>query len=160
LNVIKNKNQHTSVVLTTLQDKITEKENYRINASKIEETKLIQDSMNNYLVDKDKIDVFVGYLENIGVDFSSIVSVKSIEVSKEDSDLILVRLSVNGTFSNVINTINLIENIPYQINITKIYLNKDTRLSFQESRNTVQKQKTSKTPEWQADISFSILSLN
>jgi hypothetical protein len=151
LKIIKNKNQHTSTTLITLQDKLQEKEDSIINASKISEIKLIQESMNNYFVDSDKIDVFVDYLEEIGSGFSSKVSVKSIEASQKTKDIISIKLSITGSFGAVMRTISFLENIPYQINITQIYFNKNEKQD---------RTKTSSLPAWQADVSFNILSLN
>lgn len=146
LKVIKNKNQHASVVLTTLEDKLIEKENAIANNSKIEEIKSIQNTINNYFVDKNQIDVFVSYLEGIGSKMSSVVSVESIEVSPKSKDIISIKISIVGNFNKVMNTIAFIENIPYQVDITQIYLNKN--------------EKQTKNPTWQANVSFNILNLN
>ena len=149
LKVIENKNQHASAVLETLKDKIQEKENATINASRLDELNQIQNNVNNYFVDKDKIDIFVNYLEDMGLKLGSSVSVESIELLEKSKDIISVKLSVGGTFGKVMNTISFLENIPYQINITQIYLSKDTK-----------QVKNQKTQTWQANISFNILSLN
>jgi len=149
LKVIENKNQHTSAVFKTLEDKMQEKENISVNASKIAELNLIHSSINNYFVDPDKIDMFVGYLEDIGSNIGSSISVESIEVSGKDKNIISVKLSIQGTFQKMMNTISFLENIPYQINITQIYLSKDMK-----------QVKGSKTPTWQANVSFNVLSLN
>lgn len=151
LGIIKNKNQHTSTVLITLQDKLKEKEDSIINASKITEINLIRESINNYFVDSNKIDVFVDYLEEMGSGFSSKVSVKSIETSQKVKDIISIKLSITGSFGAVMRTISFLENIPYQINITQIYFNKN------EKQNGA---KASSLPVWQADVTFNILSLN
>jgi hypothetical protein len=160
LKIIENKNQHASVVLTTLQDKMTQKENSKINASKITETKLIEDTINSYFVDPDRIDTFVSYLEGIGSSFSSIVSVESIEIPQKTKNIISVKLSITGTFEEIMKTIAFLENIPYQVNITQIYLNKNANQVSSDNIKAPTQTKIPKVTIWQANISFNILSLN
>ena len=148
LKVIENKNKHASAVLITLEEKFKEKEDSIILADKISEIKALQDFVSNYFIDKDKIDTFVDYLEKIGPIFNSEISVLSIEVLEKDKNIISVKLSIVGTFSSVIRTIAYVENIPYQINIEQVYLNKDRKGSIKN------------TSIWQADVSFNILTTN
>jgi hypothetical protein len=160
LKVIKNKNEHTSVVLMTLEEKMKEKEEAMVFAGKIAEIKSLKDSINNYFLDSNKIDTFVDYLEEIGSNTGSKVSVKSIEIPSKAENIISVKLSVVGTFQEVMETIAYLENIPYQVNITQVYLNKDTGQIVQGNVEVIEQNKISEMPIWQADVSFNILSLN
>jgi hypothetical protein len=161
IRVIKNKNEHTSVVSSTLEGKMKDKENATFFAEKITEIKTIQDSINSHFVDPEKIDTFVGYLEDIGSNIGSIVVVKNIDIPQKSKNLISIKLSINGTFQNVIKTINILENIPYQVNITQIYLNKDIKDStpIVDVKGKVIKEISVTIPTWQADVYFNILSL-
>jgi hypothetical protein len=152
LKVIKNKNEHISVAVTTLEEKMKAKENAVINASKVTEIKSIQNTIDGYFVDPNKIDTFVDYLEKIGLNLGSNVSVDNIEIPPNTKNLISFRVSITGTFNNVMKTITLIENIPYQVNVTRVYLNKKTDVSI-IGKNT-------KPLTWQADVSFNILGLD
>lgn len=156
LKIIKNKNEHISVAVTTLEGKMKDKENAIINASKVTEIKSIQNTINNYFVDPNKIDTFVDYLEKVGSNLGSIVLVSSIEIPPNTKNLISFKISITGTFNDVMRTITLIENIPYQINITRVYFNKKA------SAPIVNKiaNKNIKPQTWQADVSFNILSLD
>ncbi|MFA5773560.1 MAG: hypothetical protein WC908_02710 [Candidatus Paceibacterota bacterium] len=158
LKVIKNKNQQASVVFTTLEKKIREKENTIMFAEKVAEIKLLQDSVNSYFVDPNRIDIFVGYLEEIGSSVGGEVIVQSIEVPLKTKSIISFKLSILGTFEEVMKTIALLENIPYQIDITQVYLNKDIIQGTQGDVKDVKKEKVVEIPTWQADISFNILS--
>jgi len=160
LKVIKNKNQHASVVLTTLEEKMKEKENAIIFARKIAEIKSIQDSINNHFINPDKIDTFVGYLEGIGFNLGSEVLVNNIEIPLKAKNTMSFSLSITGTFQEVMRTITFLENIPYQINITQVYLNKNIIQSAKGDIKDVEKEKVSEIPTWQADVSFNILSLD
>lgn len=160
LKVIKNKNQHTSVVLLTLEEKIKEKEDAIIFARKIAEIKSLQDSINNHFIDSNKIDTFVGYLEEIGFNLGSEVLVNNIEIPPKTKNIISFNLSIIGTFQEVMKTITFLENIPYQISITQVYLNKDIIQSAKVDVKDVKKEKVLEIPTWQADVSFNILSLD
>lgn len=160
LEVIKNKNQHTSVVLTTLGEKMKEKENTIMFAGKIAEIKSLQDSINGHFVDPNKIDSFVGYLEEIGSRLGSEVLVNNIEIPPKTKNIISFNLSIMGTFQEVMRTITFLENIPYQISITQVYLNKNMAQSIQGDVKIGAQEKIPKIQTWQADISFNILSIN
>lgn len=139
LKVIKNKNQHTAVILATLQDKISEKENILKFNEKILETEEIQKKINNLFVDPNKIDEFVNYLEKIGEDTNSEVSVIDV---KDNKKILSFNLSIRGSFDNVVKSITLLENIPYQTDIVSFTLNEEAE------QKTVQ-----------ANVIFNILSL-
>lgn len=166
LKVIKNKDQHISVVLATLQERLTEKENATIFAEKVVEIKSLQDSIDSRFVNPNKIDTFVDYLEEIGSNLGSEVAVESIEMPAKTKNIILIKISIRGDFPEVMRTITFLENIPYQVNITQVYLNKDIKQIVQENvdENTTNKEtkpvRTVEIPTWQADVSFNILSLN
>lgn len=152
MRIIKNKNQHISVAATALEEKMKEKEDAILNASKVAEIKSIQDLIDSHFVDPDKIDTFVNYLEGIGSTTGSNVVIGGINVPQDVKNTIAFKVSVTGSFQSVMKTINFIDNIPYQVSITQVYLNKETKSLVAE--------KNPKPSGWQADISFNVLSLN
>lgn len=157
LKVIENKNKHTSVVLSTLEGKMQEKENAVLFADKVAETKSLQRSIDNYFLDPNQIDTFVGYLERIGSNLGGEVVVNNIEIPLKVKNMVNVKLSVFGTFEEVVKIINYIENAPYQIDVTQLYLNKEIDPSTGDEKAG---EKLEKNLNWQADLSFKILSLN
>lgn len=161
--IIENKNLHASTVLTTLQGKMKEKEDAILFAEKVAEIKSLQNSVNGYFVDSNKIDTFVNYLEDIGPNFGTEVTVKNIEIPPKTKNTIIFDVAVSGTFKGVMKTITFLENILYKVNITQIYLNKDVVEQSQQTMGTdgaIIKEKVPSTQTWQADVSFNILSLN
>lgn len=157
LKIIKNKNEHISAVVSTLEGKLKEKENMVALSEKVAEIKKTGEILNNYLVDSNKIDVFVSYLEDLGSSLGSKISVENIEISKDVKNKILIKLLITGNFQNVAKTIGFLENIPYEVDINQMYLNKDLTPPTDLADKKV---KTVSSPTWQADVSFNILSLN
>lgn len=160
LNVIKNKNKHTSVVVSTLEMKMAEKKNINILEKKMSELGDMHKKIDGYILDSANIDVFVEYLENIGTNNKVELSVKGVELPKNEKNKVLVNLSMNGSFPNVIRVVNLLENAPYNITINSLYLNKEL-VQDVETINPKDKTKEApivKQPSWQADVNFSILS--
>jgi len=153
--VIRNKNEHASAVLVTLEEKIKEKENAVIFSERRLEIQDTQHTIDNYFVDQNKIDTFVGYLEDLNKDAGVEISVESIEIPPKTKNTISIKLSVDGNFQEVIKTIYLLENIPYQVNFTQVNLNKNIQQPIVEEGKDV----LSKVPAWQAEVSFNILSL-
>lgn len=152
LKIIKEKNKNTSISLTTLQEKIKTKEKINMFFEKSNEIKTLQSSLNNYFVDTTKIDTFVSYLESLGGDIGSKIVVKEIVAPEEANKMIEFQVSITGDFDQVTKTIILLENIPYQIEVTRVYYNKDTKIE-EEGKIIV-------APTWKADLTFKILSIN
>lgn len=154
LRIIKNKNHYTSAALIVLEEGIQKKENALFFSERINEVKKIEDSINSYFVKEEEVDIFVDYLEKLGLPTGSLVLVKGIEIPEKEDNIIVFKLSIAGDFDQVIRTVNLLENIPYQINITQFYLNKDITI------NTSEEGEKEEIFGWQADITFNIVSLN
>jgi hypothetical protein len=153
--VIKNKNEHTSAVLTTLETKINKKANIKMLEKKIAELEATRARIDSYFVDSEQIDSFISYLENLGTTAGTVLEVKTVEISPNKKNTILGKVSAQGTFASVMKTITLLESIPYQIEVTSVYLNKDTQTVTSEVKG---KTVTTTSYVWQADISFEILS--
>jgi hypothetical protein len=85
-------------------------------------------------------------MEKLGAKGNTTLSVKKVEISQKEKNTVLVGVLIRGTFSDVMQTIALIENMPYKIHITSSYVNQQ------------EKQAEIARPLWQADVSFNILS--
>lgn len=162
LNVIKSKNNYISVVASTLEKKMNEKENIKFLKDKIAELSDTYKKINSYFVNTASIDTFVVYLEGIGTDNNVELSVKGVDVPKNEKNKILVNLSMKGKFSDIMNIVDILENAPYNITINSLYLNKDIILP-NDTANPLDKGKNLPPKEnissWQADITFNVLSL-
>jgi len=154
--VIKNKNEYISKVLTTLSNKITSKNNAELLIKKSSELDNIYKTINSYFIDSTKINIFVDNLENLGSENNTTLTVKNVAISNTQKKTILVGVSVVGNFNNVIKVIYLLENSSFYVNVTQAFVNKkinpiDLKVKDKKISNT--------PPIWQADISFSVLTL-
>lgn len=154
--VIQNKNEHTSKVLITLEDKMVNKKNAETLIAKLNELEDLEKKINNYFVNPIEIDTFVGYLERFGVDNDLELVVKNVEVSINKEDTILVEVSMVGDFDKIMRVIYLIENSPYVIDLTQVFINKKIKIT-ETGDQKIKKEIT--ISAWQADLSFSVLSL-
>ncbi len=152
--IIENKNQHTSKVIITLAEKIEKKENIDTLQKKIREIDGTKQLIDSYFVDPSKIDSFIDYLEKIGAGVGTDVKVEGFDATSQAKNILSVRLSIKGSFNNVIRTIMLLENAPYQITITKTNLNIENKtVTVDDQGNTKEISGT----RWKANISFSVL---
>lgn len=160
LNSIRNKNRHISAVLITLQKKIEDKQNVSTLQKKMSELLDTSTKINGYIVDTSRIDLFVEYLEGLGISNNVNLSVKTVDVLKNEKNKIFLGLSINGTFTNVMKTIVLLENSPYNMTMISSYINKD--LEPTDVNNGINKEGETISkgePSWQADITFNVLSI-
>lgn len=155
LKIIKNKNQNTSMSLINLEEKINQKERSIMFSEKSSEIKDLQNSINNYFVETKKIDKFVNYLEDIGSGVGSEIIVKEILASEKTEGIIEFQVLIKGNFDQVTKTVLFLENIPYQIEIMRVYYNKDLKREIENDKKDLVAPTI-----WQADVSFNILSLD
>lgn len=164
LSIIKNKNVHTTAVVTALGEKILEKENIGVIEKRMAELTNTQTKISGYLVNTSRIDSFVEYLENVGTKNNVELSVNSVDTPKNEKNKISVNISVIGNFSDVMKTLATVENSSYNINISSLYLNKEiTTINNTTTEIVKGVEKVTVTPvtkaSWQADISFKVLSI-
>ena len=166
LTTIKNKNKHISSVAATLGERISEKENIGVIEEKMTELKATQQKIGGYIVDTSHIDIFVEYLENVGIDNNVEVKVNSVDKIKTQKNRVQGNLSIIGGFSNTMKTLAALENAPYNIMINSVYINKEDSSNYiakvETPANTKDKILPSlPTPKstWQVDLGFSVLSL-
>lgn len=153
--VIRNKNQHSSNVLATLQSKISEKDNANLLDKKIAGMKIVADTIGGHFVDPATINKFVDYLEAFGTSTKTELLVKDVQVLSDNANTIAVKVSIRGSFTDVVQTIALLENNAYVIHITSVYLNKDIPI---EVPTVPGKSPPAPAPTlWQADVSFTVL---
>ncbi len=155
--VIQNKNRYTSNVLATLSNKIVSRDNDEILTEKFSELKSINNKISNYFIEPEKINLFINYLEELGTNNNTKLVVKNAEIPSNKKDTILVKVSISGTFNNVIKVIYLLENSPFYINLTQAFVNEDIQPTTPDNSKTNIKKSI---PTWQADVSFSVLSLS
>ncbi len=152
--IIENKNKHTGVVLTTLSNKITEKVNSQAiekRAANINETK---EAINSYFVNGKEIDSFINYLENLGIISGVELKVDSFEISPGSKNILIVSISTEGTFSNVMKALVFIENAPYKIHVMRTSFDQQQVFSNLDSKNS---KKSIVSTVWKSEISFSVL---
>jgi predicted O-linked N-acetylglucosamine transferase (SPINDLY family) len=153
--IIENKNEHTSNVISTLADKMAKKENAAELTAKMAEIADTESELDSHFVDSRQIDSFLAYLEGLGTTAGAQVAVKSFDPSATTDKTLVINLTAVGSYTSVMRTLTLLENAPYRMHITKAYLNKGTQSVTTIDAKGVSK--TTETPSWQADISFSVL---
>ncbi|HAE36944.1 MAG: hypothetical protein UR85_C0002G0007 [Candidatus Nomurabacteria bacterium GW2011_GWF2_35_66] len=161
LNVIKNKNKHISAVTTTLEKKIIEKDNIKILETKMQELNDTHERIGNYLVSTSNIDIFVEYLEDMGIKNSVDLIVKGVDSPKNEKNIISVSLNITGKFTDVMKTIALLENSQYNIMINSFYLTREDSQVTETNNptNTEEDQIIKIKSYWRASLSFRVLSL-
>lgn len=159
--VIGNKNKHISAVVSTLNAKETERKNINALNARMIELGDMNKRIGGYLVSTSEADRFVEYLEDMGVSNNTTLSVKSVEIPKNEKNKIALMIEMKGSFENITKIIALIENAPYNISINSLYLNKEILVDT-EVNNTQGKIKEIIVPTkslWQASLSFTVVSL-
>lgn len=150
LHVIKNKNEHSSHAIVSLQQKIAQKDDSTVIKKKIMQVTSLHDSIAVHVVDVAAINTFIDYLEAFGVHTNTTVSVRDIKLNPKDKNAVLGTLTITGAFPDVEKAIGLLENDRYQMHITSLSLIQDPQSQAQGGTNQI--------PTWHADISFSVVS--
>ncbi len=80
--------------------------------------------LNSYFVSSDNVVSFINSMEALGVNVGSDVSTTSIDPGK-DSSTLTFNIVAKGSFSSVSRFVTLLENVPYQVRIQKLDLEKN-----------------------------------
>jgi len=150
VKIIKKTNQNSSALSLNLKEKIKEKKDATFFIERVNEIEVILNQMNSHFINPNKIDIFVSYLEEIGPLLGTEIVVKNVEVPTKSKNTISFVLLVTGSFNDVAKTIAMLENIPYQVTLNRVFLSE----KIESEENLKEDIKI-----WQADISFDILSL-
>ncbi|MCC6323915.1 hypothetical protein IT400_03955 [Candidatus Nomurabacteria bacterium] len=122
-NVIKHKNQYASALAQTIEEKITNEDNVQEFRKVIQDTKQKNELLKSFIVNQQKIDEFVAYLEAQGDIAKVPVNIRNVEISITDPSMLIVTFDGISNFENVIRLIWVIENAPYKINVKNVTFN-------------------------------------
>lgn len=154
-HIIKNKNEHSSVVIATLEEKMTDKQNASLFAEKFDEIKTLRNSLTSHFVDKSKVDEFVNYLEDLSLITNARITIVGIDIPEEIKNTIKIDMSIDGEFDEVAKTIKLLENIPYQTTINDLHIIKNIKPEVKLNEKVIEK-----FYPWHAEVSINIITLN
>ncbi len=148
--IIQNENMYIFQVENTLYEKNINKNNAEDLRDKFTEMAAIDKQVSSYFVDQSKINLFINYLEELGSKNDANLTVESVDTPAGKSNTISVKVSIKGSFNHIMKVLSLLENSPFYVDITQSFINK-------EIVDTTDKE-ASTTSNWQADVSFSVLS--
>lgn len=115
--------------------------------------------LDSYFVNQDEVVNFIESLEALAKENAVVIEIDSIQPGNQiGKNGLYVTLDVDGEFNNVNNFILKMENMPYQLNLTKILL--ATEKSAPKNQ-TVETQKTASqvtTQSWNASIDLVLIS--
>ena len=146
-NVIKSSANKTGEGLTKI-DQVNQK-NLELNTIKktIIATEEDRNKLAAYFVSDKSIVGFLEYIESLGETTNTEASIEAVDIGVETNTLI-VSVKTIGTFSSVMRYVDLVENMPYRIEINNFTLT--TKDSLSDTVLVV--------PEWEADITFKLIS--
>lgn len=147
---IKFTNENTSIMKVRLEKKIIQKNNLSNLEKTIKETKEQREVLQSYVVDENKIDQFIGWLEIKGDPVGAGVLVNSVKRLPEQKTL-NVTLTATGSFNSVMNFTSLLENSSYKLNLENLFLSKFINQGDEENLDR---------EYWQAQTTFNVISEN
>lgn len=145
-NFINKKNKQAVELSLSIQEKVNQDANLTQFKKVINETKATHAELSSYIADQDRIDQIVTYLEAKGDSVNVPIQIQSVDVSTTKQNAIVLFFDGEGSFSNVINLIWIMENLPYSTEINDISLVSDLankwkfsmKLEFKINQQTVQ----------------------
>ena len=157
---IQKKNEDASLILGSIEQKSVSKEEVNSLVKKNAEAAATEKTINGFFVNKADIVTFVNYMESLGMDSSVEVSVKNVEVVERDKNKISVSLSTRGKYEDTMKLLELLDNAPYYIHITKVFVNREESQTVVATTPTIKGTKVAvvESPMWNGEISFITLS--
>jgi len=111
----------------------------------IEEMKEDLDTLDSYFTNEDEVVLFIEDIENMGAKSGVSLSLRSVNVDKENGGSLYVSLIASGSWESVYHFLNLLELFPANIHIDKVSFTKKER---------------SDSGIWVGDFSLSLLSFS
>ncbi len=121
---VKNKNEHASALTGTINEKASEIENIASLKDTINKTKEKRNALSSYLVNAERIDEFVSFVEDMGTSVGVSLDVSSVDLVKNKKNTISVDFVSKGSFDDMMRLVIATENMPYQVTIKKVFINK------------------------------------
>jgi hypothetical protein len=148
VRIISNVNTRTAVTEDLLAERVKDARDIRTLEKKTSEARTIHRTLGQYLLDTEHVDTFISLLEDFGPLTKTEARVRGIEPLPEAPDTFSVSFTATGTFSRVMNILEYIETLPYDVRIMNISL-------YRDAPSTV-KSNTKKPPLWTIDIVFNV----
>lgn len=121
-NFINNKNKQAIELSLSIQEKVNQDANLTQFKKVINETKAKHAELSSYIADQDRIDQIVTYLEAKGDSVNVPIQIQNVDISTTKQNAMVLFFDGEGTFSNVINLIWIMENLPYSTEINDLSL--------------------------------------
>jgi hypothetical protein len=122
---IQKKNTQAVVLSQNIQLKLIEQENLTQFKNVIKETNEKHQILKSYIVDQDRIDELVIYLESKGDSLGVPIEIKNVEILNTKANTIAITFDGEGDFGNLMNLVWVIENLPYNVEISSFSVNSD-----------------------------------
>ena len=123
---ISSKNLKAVELSTSIQEKINQQENLTKFKKVIQETNEKNALLKSYIVEQDRIDQLVTFLETKGDSVNVPIQIKNVDVSTTKQNTISLSFDGEGTFANVMNLVWIMENLPYSVNIDSLSISSDS----------------------------------
>lgn len=168
-DLIKSKNQKVSIFSQEI-DLYLERESMRRTTEKTAEelSEKIQ-KLDSYFLHKDEVVPFIESIENAGGKSGVVVDIVSVDVTNDPTvnnsdrkdEMMDLRLSVKGSWGNVINFISYVENLPYKVDVSNVVFRRDSAIApfFGVGEAASKVGGDSGVPEWSAAIQMGVLTL-
>lgn len=118
-----------------------------------------RNKLSNYLLNDDKIVGLIEAIESIGVNSSSVVSISGINnedlssAEKGTFGHLKARIDAKGSWTNIMRTLIMIENLPYSLSINNL------TLSFEKNASSDPKIKSVKNDSWSMSFNITVLTI-
>ncbi len=122
INAIKEKNGGVSAVSVELEGYLNKEGKVSTVKMAIEKTRDLRIRLEKYFVDMDDIPTFTKKIESLG-DVSEVESI-TINGLNQKGNILLLDFSAKGAFGNILYLVQLVENLPFKVNVKKSYINK------------------------------------
>lgn len=169
-NLLRNINEATSKTQQLIALELSKKENAGTLQRVVAETKVEREKLSTYFVTQDQIVSFIDTIEKYKDVTGATVTFSTVDYNKNTKNLSLA-LVVRGTFSQVYQTLLLLENAPYEFAFDKINLTAQAPVSVVTAPNIPNKDehglKTDSKPKplvqapptiWEANLNLRLLS--
>lgn len=125
---VKEKNERVSQAANDIELKEKQVENAGALRLLAEDTALLREKVDSYIVGKDEAVSFIEMLESLGMERGVDVSVESVEAADAVGDFpaqeLRLALRAEGSWRNILSFLGLVELLPYETRVSRVSLSR------------------------------------
>ena len=120
--MVKKNIRDASVASFKLEEYLSKEGKVSVVKKAVRDTKIYREKLDNYFVNLDDVPLFASKIESLA-EVSGVDPI-NITILEQKGSALMIEFETKGGFSNILHLLQLVESLPFKVNVTKSYISK------------------------------------